>query len=991
MGISTTVVVVGIICKQLVQLLVKAATDNNTASAIAAELAGAAGKSLAEKIIPRLVAAYVGPVEEHPEFGGMPDNDREAVQLELVETLKPALDRAFLGQPPYKSNEVFRTLIEIRGHKGSPVGFSDAASSMYQQALDAAVRAVIKVAESAPKWHAANAEEIHAKLDQIADSLGAAANSQTQVLSVLDYVKKSIAQLNDREFKERRDFLEVYYRAIRKTLDRMELYGLDVKEENPARSQRISVAYISLNLTAKGEEQNQGSRSWESVLDALEAPERGRLLVRGDAGMGKTTLLRWAAIAIASQAEPDHWKKGGATYEPGLAVEASPFGPRLLMSGDRARSIAETWRGKVPLLVILRECPDGKFPDPNDFPKFVNGVLEPPDGLVSWLLEEGKALVMIDGLDEIPTGQPTKSMSKGISDLLGLYADRGNLFIATSRPLVMDPGWITKLNFREAVIAPMTDPERDALIQKWHRAVAEQTKDETRRGEIEAMPAGLIQQLNCRPAIARLASVPLLCAMICAQSGPLGSKLPESEFAIINKLAEAMLWVRDRDRDVPKTGTPWDDLTEDKRLAVAARLAHFLIAQGKAAVPREDAVKKITDALIFAGLTAADAKRDAPSILIRLGDRGGIVRAPEGGLVEFAHKTFCEFLSAFQFVEEQDIQFLGDHAPEPGPSNVCRYTAGVKNRGYTEKLINRVLDGTDSIESRGVIALRMKIAAPTLDPEVQKRVKKQEGKLIPPRSVEAAKAIAELGDEVIDRLLFAPNMEVEQQILNATALSQMRSPKAAEALAGYAATAMEPTLIELLCRAVNPFLIPWVRRALTDSDSTHPANWSGSIRSQITDAAVKEWLGTDPGLSTVTTLSLGYTRVGSAGAAALAKPDSGLKALTTLGLGGTQVGDAGAKALANPVSGLKALTTLGLGGTRVGDAGAEALAKPDSGLKALTTLNLSDTQVGDAGAEALANPNSGLKALTALFLGDTRVSEAALGAIRKSHSKISIP
>ena len=59
MGILTTAVV-GIICKELAKLLVKAATDNNTASAIAAELAGAAGKSLAEKIIPRLVAAYFG-------------------------------------------------------------------------------------------------------------------------------------------------------------------------------------------------------------------------------------------------------------------------------------------------------------------------------------------------------------------------------------------------------------------------------------------------------------------------------------------------------------------------------------------------------------------------------------------------------------------------------------------------------------------------------------------------------------------------------------------------------------------------------------------------------------------------------------------------------------------------------------------------------------------------------------------------------------------
>ncbi|MBY0261051.1 MAG: hypothetical protein K2Q20_01820, partial [Phycisphaerales bacterium] len=645
------------------------------------------------------------------------------------------------------------------------------------------------------------------------------------------------------------------------------------------------------------------------------------------------------------------------------------------------------WRGKVPLLVILRECPDGKFPDLDAFPSFVStAVGTPPPGFVRWLLNEGKALVMIDGLDEVPPGEAMKAVSKAISEHLELYGQRGNLFIATSRPLVKDPAWITKLNFREAVIAPMSDPERDALIHKWHTAVAEQASDPTRRAEIEAMPADLIDQLNNRPAIARLATVPLLCAMICAQSGPLGSKLPESEFAIISKLVEAMLWVRDRDREVPKSGTPWDELKEDKRLAVAARLAHFLISQGRAAVPREDALRKIANALRFTGRSDTEATRDAAAVLNRMGDRGGVVRAPDGGLVEFAHKTFCEFLAAYQFVEDQDTFFLGQNAPEPGPSNVCRFAAGVKNRKYTEELISRILDRADNIEARGVVALRMKLAAPTLDPAVQARVNAFEAKMIPPHNTAEAKAIAELGDAIVSRLAFSPGMPVERQIMSVLSLSQIRSLKAKAAMTTYAPTAKNLNLVGMLCTALNPLSIPLVRRALTEPRSDSLPFLTDAIRSQIHDAALFEWLESDPGLRALNRLDLYATRITDVGAAALAAKDSGLKALNTLDLTGTQVADAGAAALAAKDSGLNALTTLYLGFNQITDAGAAALAAKDSGLKALNTLYLSNSQITDAGAAALAAKDSGLKALTTLYLADNQITDVGAAALAAKES-----
>ena len=440
MGVIATVVFVNIV-KALAKIVVKKVGGGEITDAIADELAGKAAEYAVNRAIKALADQYVGTFEAHPEFRDIPENDFEAVRNEVESSLAPALDRAFLEPLPYNSKRIVKKLYEERKHDGKPRDFSAAAISLYQQTLEAAVRAVIVVAENAKEWHTANAAEIHAKLDDLAENVNASAKMQEQILSVLSFVQQSVHYLQSEKYLEQRDFLERYYRAIRNTLDRMELYGLDVKEDNPARSQRLSVAYISLNLTAKDAGSAGGSLAWESVLDTLEPGKNSRLLVRGDAGMGKTTLLRWAAIAIASQGDGRRLTRLTIT-QPGRSESVTIDGPRQMMKGNKPCSVEESWRGKVPLLIILRDCPDGTLPEPKKFPSFVSSAVGTvPDGFIEWLLSNGKALVMIDGLDEVAPGDPMKLVSKGINDLLETDRNKPNLFIATSRPLVQDPAW----------------------------------------------------------------------------------------------------------------------------------------------------------------------------------------------------------------------------------------------------------------------------------------------------------------------------------------------------------------------------------------------------------------------------------------------------------------------------------------------------------------------------------------------------------------------
>ncbi|MBD1872114.1 metallophosphoesterase [Nodosilinea sp. FACHB-131] len=101
------------------------------------------------------------------------------------------------------------------------------------------------------------------------------------------------------------DYEARYRQAVVNRLDYMQLFGIDVPRESKKYS--LTVAYVSLNLADEDVEEAEvadeeetaklepTSKSAEEVFEDL-GVGTNRLLIRGGAGCGKTTLLRWAAV-----------------------------------------------------------------------------------------------------------------------------------------------------------------------------------------------------------------------------------------------------------------------------------------------------------------------------------------------------------------------------------------------------------------------------------------------------------------------------------------------------------------------------------------------------------------------------------------------------------------------------------------------------------------------------------------------------------------------
>ncbi|WP_435602583.1 NACHT domain-containing protein [Streptomyces sp. bgisy130] len=497
------------------------------------------------------------------------------------------------------------------------------------------------------------------------------------------------------------------------------IFGIDLTHSPD--SWPLDAAYLGLQCEP-GPPETEGSPDTagqdEPPLPAEQSLSgRGQVLVRGVAGSGKTTLLQWLAVATARDELPE------------------------ALAG---------LRGRVPFLLPVRRFAREGLPSPGTFLSAVGhrDAGAAPAGWTERVLDEGRALLLIDGIDEAPESE-REQVRRKLAEWTARYPE--NVWIVTSRPSAVPGNWLAGEGFSELSLAPMGREDVAAFIQRWHRAAAQRCPaDLDRLGQYERT---LLNAVRITRDLGRLATNPLMCGLLCALHRDRRGYLPHGRKELYDAALSMLLERRDRERAmVPTDGV---ELTRQPKIQLLQKLAHWMLVNGRSEMDQAAAVDTLARHLP----SIPDAARQGgPEDVFRhLLNRTGLLREPTPGTVDFVHRTFQDYLAARAAVQRHDFELLLGHAHHDDWEDVIRMAVALARPDECAALLDGLLaphPGVRASEARHrkLLAAACLEHATELDPAVRARVQRFTRDMVRPSTPAAARALGWIGPIVLEML-----------------------------------------------------------------------------------------------------------------------------------------------------------------------------------------------------------------------------------------------
>lgn len=606
--------------------------------------------------------------------------------------------------------------------------------------------------------------------------------AQTSVLlplEIQDRIWEALQHLVQQPKRVAERFEHQFRNEVAAMLDRMEPFGLPTLDPK-YRYQSLSISYISLQVDPPArdsiEAEVEGDESFSKhfpVIFGRVPPIRSvdqlmnftrRIVVRGDAGSGKTTLLQWLAVRAAKR----------------------DFVPALV-----------SWDDSVPFFIRLRALMERQFPIPDEFPGLVVPHIagNTPQGWVHEQLENGRAVILIDGVDELPQGQ-REAMLEALSALVRTFPLAR--YIISSRPSALNAEewpqwheWTKREGFHEVTLRPMAREQIEEFVDHWHNAVSrllENNGHQVEAQETRTLPGQLKTQLRSQPGLRRLAANPLLCAVICALHRERKGNLPPHRTALYKDCTEMLLEERERVRGVMLPEYP--DLSKEQKTLLVQRFALWLMRNDHSEIETERADEYF--GRLLKGLHGLRQPTTGGRVRAYFVERTNILRAPTKDRIDFHHKTFQEYLAAQAILEDDGLDELLGHALDDPWRETIVLAAGLARQRERERLLKTLVDrGVAEPENRHSLHLLALACLETarvgfLDPAVETHVMQAVRHLFPPKDYDDAKILAKAGDPAVPLLAMTPNHAAPVIGRCLAALHMIGSLAALNTVAGYA-------------------------------------------------------------------------------------------------------------------------------------------------------------------------------------------------------------
>ena len=427
----------------------------------------------------------------------------------------------------------------------------------------------------------------------------------------------------------------------------------------------------------------------EPVLNVLAQGNRPHVVLLGDPGAGKSTLAHYLALTL--------------TNSPGCA------GPLADLAGC------------VPLVVELRHYAQPAWRQ-KTFEEFLehlwaNEGMALPKRILQRLLEDGRVILVFDGLDEIFEPEFRAETTRRIAGFAARHQCR---VIVTSRVIGYQRQTLDGAGFAHYMIQDLDTPRIHAFAQRWY---------ETACPDQPALVDQLVTRLKAAVAHSRsvreLAGNPLLLTILAI----LGRRqtLPRDRHSVYQHAVTVLVarWDRDAKHLSTHLSGPVADaldlLGQVERLEMLRLLARRM-QEGHGGIsgnyiPERDIEDVFRHYLELCDIPGDVARRAARAMVSQLRERNFILARYGGGAWGFVHRTFLEYLAAADIVHRYEherewtpdaliTEVLVPRAKDTTWHEVILLLAGQLRERDTAALIDSLLKPVPAVEAEHLSQLR---------------------------------------------------------------------------------------------------------------------------------------------------------------------------------------------------------------------------------------------------------------------------------------------
>ncbi|MDZ8027090.1 MAG: NACHT domain-containing protein [Nostoc sp. SerVER01] len=370
------------------------------------------------------------------------------------------------------------------------------------------------------------------------------------------------------------------------------------------------------------------------------ANERQYLMVLGAPGVGKSTFLCQMGLEVLTGTKPV------------FSDTKIPVFVELKKLTDNSINL-ETIKAH-----IIREFSICGFPDAERF--------------TNQALQEGKLLILLDGLDEIPNRNLTEAINQ-ISDFVNMYHQ--NRFIISCRTAAYPAYRRGFKRFTSVVIADFNDNQIEQLIHKWFSSEA----DEQARTQCWES----LQEPN-NAAAKKLAKTPLLLTFLCLVYQRLQS-FPENRTVLYRKALRILLEEWPLSKGSHETENP-PYLDTDQEEKLLSEIAYINFESNKLFFLQSDVVSQIRTFLTTNLNISQNLYPEA--ILNAIVVQKGLLVKGEDDAYSFSHLTLQEYLTAQYIHDHHQIdKLVTEHLTDKRWKEVFLMVGGLMENGADDLLL----------------------------------------------------------------------------------------------------------------------------------------------------------------------------------------------------------------------------------------------------------------------------------------------------------------